>query len=256
MIAVVRAWLVAALDEPLVDELLVAYTEAKLKFYEGGIRLSEVEGGRFCEAAFRLLQQRTTGTYTPLGQQLNANTCIQQLANLPAAGEVDSVRLHIPRALRVVYDVRNNRDAARLGDGIDPNLQDATLVVGVVDWVLAEFVRLYGAVDPNEAQLIVQDLVTRRAPVVQDFDGFLKVLNPELSAGDFLMVLLYQRGALGASRGDLHAWVLPKMRGNMNRSIDRLVVDKAWAHDDGDLVRITESGKVYVESNHLIQPLT
>jgi hypothetical protein len=139
----VRASLAARLDASVVDELLEAYQEAKRNFYQGGQRLSAVEGGRFCEASFRLLQETTTGRFTPLGRQLNADRVTTALANLPNGAHPDSIRLHIPRALRVVYDIRNNRDTAHLGDGIDPNLQDATLVVGTLDWVLAEFVRLF-----------------------------------------------------------------------------------------------------------------
>ena len=68
-------------------------------------------------------------------------------------------------------------------DNIDPNLQDSMLVVSTLDWALAEFVRLYHTVSANEVQGIVESLVTRSAPVVQDFAGFLKLLNPGLSAG-------------------------------------------------------------------------
>jgi len=77
-----------------------------------------------------------------------------------------------------VYDIRNKRNAAHLADGIDPNFQDATLVVSVVDWILAELIRLNHSVPPDEAKKIVETIVARSAPIVQDFDGFLKVLNP------------------------------------------------------------------------------
>ena len=137
MLKIVRQGLVVSLDAVLVDELLAAYQEAKRNFYLGGLRLSAVEGGRFCEAAFRLLQQCTTGKFDPLGKQVDSDGLIKLLANIPAAQQPESVRLHIPRALRVVYDIRNKRDNAHLADGIDPNLQDASLVVAILDWVVA-----------------------------------------------------------------------------------------------------------------------
>ena len=86
------------------------------------------------------------------------------------------MRIHIPRALRLVYDIRNKRDVAHLGDGIDPNLQDATMVASVLDWVLAEFIRLYHNVTANVAQQLVSEIVTRAVPVIQDFNGFPKSL--------------------------------------------------------------------------------
>ncbi len=204
--AQIRAGLVASLIPKLVDELLEAYAEAKQNFYAGELRLSAVEGGRFCEAAFRLLQEAGGLPVTPLSQKLETDAVITALANLKSADANDSVRLHNPRALRVVYDVRNKRDAAHLGDGIDPNLQDATLVATVLDWVLAEFVRLYHNVAADEAQRMVENLVTRKAPAVETVGNFLKVLNPNLKAGDYLLLLLYHRGREGATREELATW--------------------------------------------------
>lgn len=252
MLQTVRKGLVASLDAGLTDELLAAYQEAKRNFYLGGLRLSAVEGGRFCEAAFRILQQRTTGNFDALGKQVDSDALIKRLANIPAVDQPESVRLHIPRALRVVYDIRNKRDNAHLADGIDPNLQDASLVVAVLDWVLAEFVRLYHSVTPNEARNMVEDIVTRIAPAVEDFDGFLKVLRTNLGASDFMLLLLYQSGPQGATFADLESWARPKMRSNLRRTLTSLEHEKAYVHGKNDTFRITRSGQQYVEANRLL----
>jgi hypothetical protein len=249
----IRDGLATQIPAQLVDELLTAYTEAKRNFYLGGLRLSEVEGGRFSEAAFRILQERTTGKFTPLNKQIKSDSIILDLSNLPYGSHPDSLRLHIPRALRVVYDIRNNRDAAHLADGIDPNLQDATLVVSVLDWVLAELVRLYHSVSANEAQRIVQNLVTRRAPAVQDFNGFLKVLNPHLPAGDHCLLLLYQRGSFGATFDELSSWARPPMRKNLNKTLYRLIHEKAFVHVESGKFQVTETGIKEVEKRRLFE---
>ena len=227
-LSTIRSGLAAAYDAKLVDELLEAYTEAKRNYYAGGLRLSAVEGGRFCEAAFRILQQRTTNAFTPLGKQLDTEKLISQLANTQPAAQPESIRLHIPRTLRLVYDIRNKRDAAHLADGIDPNVQDASLVIGAIDWVLAEFVRLHHSIPANEAQRVVETLVTRSAPVVESFGTFLKVLNPKLSAPNFVLVLLYQVGKQGATYEQLYEWVSPKMRSNMRTTLRRLEHERAF----------------------------
>jgi hypothetical protein len=234
--------------------LLHAYEDAKSNYYLGGLRLSAVEGGRFCEAAFRLLQHRAFGRFDPIGKPLDTETLIKDLAKLAARSQPPAIRLHIPRALRVVYDVRNNRDAAHLADGIDPNLQDATLVIGVLDWVLAEFVRLHHNVTPNEARRMVDDLVTRKAPVIQDFDGFLKVLRADLTAGPRCLVLLYQRGSDGATYDELYSWVKSAMRANLRRTLGMLANDKSWVHESGDLYKITRSGQQEVEKRDWLDP--
>lgn len=253
MLQTVRAGLAGPNNPKLVDELLEAYVEAKRNYYLGGLRLSAVEGGRFCEASFRMLEQRKTGRYTPLGRQLDTERLIQALANLPAPAQPESVRLHIPRALRVVYDIRNKRDAAHLADGIDPNMQDATIVVSVLDWVLAEFVRLHHGVSANEAQRIVESLVTRRAPGVQDFAGFPKVLNPGLSASDHILLLLYQRAAQGSLFPELDRWARPPMRTNLRRTLAQLVDDRAFVHFDGAKYYITATGIREVEMRKLYE---
>ena len=247
-----RDRLAASLNASLVDELLAAYQEAKRNHYLGGHRLSAVEGGRFCEAAYRILQDVTTGSFTPPGRPLNADKVTRQLAARPVGSAPDSIRLHIPRALRVIYDVRNNRDAAHLADGIDSNVQDSTLVVAILDWILAEFVRIYHGAKPAEALELITGLVRRRAPVIEDFDGFLKVLNPKLRAGDHCLVLLYQRGGLGATYEELKEWARPTMRGHLRRTLDRLEHSLALVHCENGKYQITIAGQREVETRRLL----
>lgn len=252
MRALIQAQLSASLEPKLVMELLDAHSEAKKNYYLGGLRLSEVEGGRFCEAAFRILEQITTRAFTPLGTQINTEQLINRLRQNPDGTFHDSVRLHIPRALRLVYDIRNQRDAAHLADGIDPNLQDATLVINTIDWILAELIRLYHNVSADEASKIVNDIVEREAPIIQDFDGFLKVLNPKLQAGDFCLVLLYHRGSSGATLQEITEWVRPSMRKNIRVTLFRLTNDKDFLHFDGAKYFITRLGEIEIEKRKLI----
>lgn len=255
MRSAIETQLASKLDAKLVVELLDAHAEAKRNFYLGGFRLSAVEGGRFCEAAFRLLQDITEGKYTPLSKTLpKTDVLIAQLSNLDSSKFNDAVRLHIPRSLRLVYDIRNKRDTAHLSDGIDPNHQDATLVVSVIDWVLAEFIRLYHNVPANTASDMVNGIVKRLAPVVQDFNGFLKVLNPKLAASDHCTVLLYQRGEAGATYNELLHWARAPMRTNLKRTLDALVEKKDYAHFSGSRYFITQHGEQYVEQKNLITP--
>ena len=254
MLAQIEAGLKSKFDSKLVEELLAAYQDAKNNFYTVGLRLSAVEGGRFCEAAFRMLEQETTGRFTSLNRSIDTEKIIKALVDVPTADAPDAVRIHIPRALRVVYDIRNKRDAAHLADGIDPNLQDGTLIVSILDWVLAEFVRLHHNVSAGEAQRIVDGLVTRKVPAIQDFCGFLKVLNPKLGVSLRILLVLFERGKTGATLGEITAWVRPSMRPNLARALDQLVNIKAFLHFDESSYFITQSGIAEVERLKLHQP--
>jgi hypothetical protein len=186
---------------------------------------------------------------------LDTERLSRQLGSLPSAAQPKSIRLHIPRALRVVYDIRNNRDTAHLADGIDPNIQDANLVIAVLNWVMAEFVRLFHGVSPDEAETIVDNLSQRRAPVIQQFGKIPRVLRTDLRAGDYILVLLYHMDKKGARYRELYEWVRPSMRGNLRRTL-KVLDDKAFLHEVADTFYITLTGKQYVEDGQLLRPLS
>lgn len=248
---VVRSGLSRSLDPTVVERLIATYEELKENYYLGGHRLSEVEAGRFCEAVVRLLQQSATGTFIPLSGRIDVDRELRRIENMTSSSE--SIRLHIPRAIRLIYGIRSKRDAAHLNDGIDPNVQDSTLVAGVADWIMAELVRLHNNVSPAEAAAIVQDLVQTKAPLVQDFDGYLKVLDPDLPAGDHILLLLYQCGNRGASGKQLNDWSKPNMRSNLKRTLDRLVYQKAWVHEEDGHYIITIAGRIEISSRTLMR---
>lgn len=249
----IRKALEEAYDPGLADELLAAYHEAKRNFYLGGHRLSEVEGGRFCEAAYRILQFRARGTFTPLGANLRTDQVELELSKIPPGAQPKSVRIYVPRALRVVYDIRNSRNAAHLADGIDAGLQDATLVVTVLDWVLAEFIRLSGRIAPPEAYRLIEGLVTREVPVIQEFGSVPMVLRPDLRAGDHVLVLLYHNAPNPVATSLLADWVPASMVKNLNRTLNTLQAKALVRVADGR-AQITYAGQRYVDTRSLLRP--
>lgn len=246
-----RGFVASAVPTELVDELFEAFSEAKRRFYRDDLRPSEIEGARFSEAVFRIMEWATTQTYTPLGNDLpKVPTLMGRLEQATTAP--DSVRFHIPRTLRLIYDVRNKRDVAHLGDGIDPNRQDATLVVRNMEWVMAELVRLYHNVSAKEAHDIIADLVSKDVPLIQVFDGFPRILKP-LRASDHALVLLYWRGGNGATYEELHAWARAPMRANLRRTLKALD-EKDLIHLQSDKYLLTRLGEADVEQRTLLEP--
>ena len=250
----IRKALLAKFPVKVVDELLGCYEEQKRNLLLGNLRPNEVEGGRFAEAAFRLLQSFAGLSVTALGQPLDTERVIRELQNIPTArGIPDSVRLHIPRALRVVYDIRNNRDAAHLADGIDPNLQDSTLVSAILDWILAELVRLAEGLSPEEAFSLVSSIMVRRIPAVEDIQGLLKTLRPSLGPGDRALLLLYHRADSGADEREISGWLKPSQRGNLKRTLRQLEHDRDLIALVNGRLRITRRGILEIERRGLAE---
>ena len=55
-VRVEQGFIAAGIPAELVKELLEAFAEAKRRFYRDDLRPSEIEGARFSEAVFRILE--------------------------------------------------------------------------------------------------------------------------------------------------------------------------------------------------------
>lgn len=235
----------------VVDETLGAFVEAKRRFRRGDLRPQAVEGGRFSEGVLRLMQADATGACTPLSdRRFKAEAVINQLSGETTA--LDSVRLHIPRAIRLIYDIRNSRDTGHLRDGIDPNLQDASLVVSCMDWVLAEMVRFAHNVPADDAQSIIADIVKKELPVIEMFEGA-PVLLKELRPRDHAAALLYWAGDDGAQLSDLRSWTPAGRRKNLRRTLEDLS-SELLIHLGESKTKLTARGFRYVEEKRLLEP--
>jgi hypothetical protein len=184
---------ITALAGPeLGERLLTEYDEILNRFACGDHRPTELSGGRFAEAAFRICQAACGLSVTPLGRALpRSDVLCSQFENVPTAQANESYRIHLPRALRMIYDFRNKRDVAHLGTDVSPNFPDSSLVIAVADWVLAEFVRLTFKCSPAEAQTIVDSLADRRLPLVWQQGEIIRVLDTELGFREKTLAVLY-----------------------------------------------------------------
>jgi len=141
---------------------------------------------------------------------------------------------------------------AHLGDGIDPNQQDATLIIRNMEWVLAELVRLFHNVSPTRAHGIIVDLVSKEVPLIQVFEGYPRVLK-QLKASAHLLVLLYWCGKDGATYEQLRAWARSPMRANLKRTLGDLD-EKDLLHLLRDRYLLTQLGEREVERRGLLEP--
>lgn len=116
---------------------------------------------------------------------------------------------------------------------------------------MAEFVRVYHNVSPDETHRIIVDVVSKDIPVIQEFDGFPRILK-ELRASDYILVLLYWCGSAGTTGDELLSWVRPKMRANLMRTINQL--DQKPRSCEGELIKLTRKGEQHVEDAKLVEP--
>jgi hypothetical protein len=175
----------ADLRNPLIDE----YNNIIQNYMERRWSPAELSGGRFCEIVYTIISGFASGTYLPTSQKpQNFVLACRNLENNTSVPR--SFQILIPRILPALYEIRNNRNVGHIGGDVDPNHMDATAVVSMSSWIMGELVRVFHKVSVQEAQEIVDSLVERRIPLVWNIAGMKRVLDPNLSLKDQILLLI------------------------------------------------------------------
>ena len=182
----------AAIPNGLRKPLLAAYNEIAVNFREHKWEPSELNGGKFCEVVYTILRGYIDSGY-PAGPAKPPNM-VDACKDLEKADQnrfPRSVRIQIPRVLVALYEIRNNRNVGHVGADVDPNHMDASVVLAMAQWVMAELVRIFHRTDTKTATETVDALVERTLPVVWEIGGVRRVLEPSLKWRPKMLLLLY-----------------------------------------------------------------
>ena len=193
MLENIRNVLEAKYPVELVGVLLRSYLEIRRNYVLGKYEASELSGGKFVESCVRILQFETdpSQNYAPLGSSIRNMIDILRAFGRTSANIHDSYRLHIPRVLMGVYNIRNRRGVGHLGGDVNANLMDATYIASAANWVLAELYRLAQGESPEESMRVIQRIVTPKIPLVYEIGDVKRVLNPRLPYKEKILLLLY-----------------------------------------------------------------
>lgn len=235
----------AGLREPLLDE----FNKVARNFREGRWEPAELNGGKLCEIVYTILRGHVDGTFD--AKPSKPSNMVDACRGLEkATGFPRSVRVQIPRMLVALYEVRNNRNVGHVGSDVNPNRMDASVVLGLSQWIMAELVRIFHSISTDEAARVVEGLVERTLPLLWKVGSVTRVLMPGLSAKDKALALLY--GAVGPQQV---RWIVDSIE-YKNASQFRTTILKA-AHKAkliefdarADTVELSPLGLKYVEEN-------
>jgi len=149
---------------------------------------ANAKAGKFVEAALKAAWSET-GKPVPAGKAFSAGNIMDLLAKETALST--SLRLTIPRACRFVYEIASNRGARHDADEVAANEMDASAVVSLCSWVLAEMVSYaQKGMDLDEAKAAVDGLMRRKYPFMERIDGriYVDIAN---SAREAALLILY-----------------------------------------------------------------
>lgn len=178
----------AAIPDGLREPLLAEYGSIVQNFAENRWSPSELSGGKFCEIVYTILDGFARSSYAAMPSKPRAFD--QACRGLESNGHVPrSFQILIPRLLPALFEVRNNRGVGHAGSDVDPNHMDAVFVMSSCSWVMAELVRVFHGISTAEAQKIVDGLVERRVSMLWVGQDMKRVLDPEMSLRDQVLLL-------------------------------------------------------------------
>jgi len=239
------------LPPSLRDELLLAYNQILRNYREGRWEPSELNAGKFCEVVYSVLRGHVDGSF-PMNASKPSNM-VDSCRLLEASTSFPrSVRIQIPRMLVALYEIRNNRGVGHVGGDVNPNHMDATCVLYMCKWILADLVRIFHNIDTIAAQNVVENIVDKILPIVWVVDDKLRVLDTSLKMKDKTLVLLYHKAG-SVQESDLAAWVEHTNPTVYRRDILRVAHrDKLIEYDPGTKkVQLSPKGIEYVEKKIL-----
>jgi hypothetical protein len=182
-----------AIPSSLRDPLLSEYRSIIQNFFEHRWSPSELSGGKICEIVYTILDGHAKGTYAakPIKPPnfLIACRALENNSQVPRGFQI-----FIPRLLPALYEVRNNRGVGHAGGDVDPNHMDATLVVSMCNWIMAELVRVFHNLTTGEAQALVDALAERTIPIIWEGENVKRVLDTALSLRDQILMLAGSSG--------------------------------------------------------------
>lgn len=194
-----------ALPAGLRNDLLGSFQEIVRNFSERRWEPAELNGGKLCEAAFSVVRGLADNSMPQRASKppnmVDACRAMERETALPR-----SVRIQIPRMILALYEVRNNRGVGHAGGDVDPNEMDATAVLYMSKWIVAELVRVLHTVSTEDASAIVEAIIERQSPLIWRSGDIRRVLRTDLTRKqNSLLLMLSEPG--GVSEADLVRWL-------------------------------------------------
>ena len=197
----VRALLVKEFESRHVDACLKHFVAATEKFIAEDWDAVALKAGKFVEATTKCLMIRC-GKTPPAARKFSAGQELRQLEQLGTMPDV--LRIVIPKACIFVYEIVNNRGGRHDAGDVDANAMDATVVMPILSWVLAELVRFSSAGgDTRSAATLIEELTRKVAPFFEDIDGRTYVNRSRVKVSDLALLLLYSSYPRRMKRQDL-----------------------------------------------------
>jgi hypothetical protein len=239
MLNEIKTELASHINSDIVNEMLSHYEVLKTSFRLQDWEKCLLRGGKFSETVMKAIHFIRTSN---VAQRISVDAEINEVskrADLP-----ESIRLLIPRAIRMLYDYRNRRGGAH--GSFDPNAMDCSVVAPIADWIVGELVRLYCVTDPERAMNFVAGISAKSVPIVERIEEDYIVLRRGSSARQEISLILYTRYPTRTATNQLIKWIPNHSASNIRLTLANMRKAKL-VHFNSDDYILTTAGIRAVE---------
>ncbi len=234
-----------AIPQNIVVELEAEFQKLHTQYFLGNWEPSQLDGGRFAEHVFRIIEYKQKKTFTSIGTtipRLSIYNSASQDTMLP-----ESIRFHVLKLADLILDFRNKRNVAHPGT-VNVNEMDSAFVVQAANWIVAELIRLETQMSPENAQAEIKKIIERKVPIIEEIGGRLKCLNPSLDVKQKALVFCYQKYPAPISLNDIFDWTEYSNKSVLSKQLADLNADGRIDFRNNAAV-LTKKGLLWVEKN-------
>ena len=215
--------LAAIVDPAFADAVIDSYVEMQQRFLAGDWQPTELDGGRLCEAVARAVYQMDSGTATH--SQLPKEICekLEDDKNVRAHVLSQADRLHMCRAIGLVYKFRSSRGSVHISPHYSADFMDSMLTVHAGKWILAEFLRLAWTKDKTLIAETIAQIVQLEFSLIHELEGVPLVLDENVSAPVEILLLLNHADGHKLTREQLTAQCKNNASAAVSTAITRLM---------------------------------
>lgn len=232
--------------ERLIEEYRVVKREHLLSDYEKAI----LHSAKVSDLILALIKNKVTGANVDI-DNIYFNKFLDEILKYPKQSAEDVIlTLAIPRVSETIYTIRSKKNVAHVKT-IDPNFIDSSYCVSACNWMLSELVLLFLKVDVNEAKELIDSILTKKAPTVEEFeDGSIVILRKGLSISKEISLALYHYYPKRLSNQDLIELLKVVTSSNIYTNLYHLENERL-IHRTSDGSKLTKLGIKYVEDEVL-----
>lgn len=228
----------AGLHEESVERLLHNFEDMRFHLANENYTEAGAHVGNFCENLANIIIKET-------GEEVNPHIGVDNFLN-GLNGQFsddldDAVRITIPNAMRIAYDLRNKRDSVHVNLEVPVNHSDTQTAVRLCTWMLSELLRVYGSEDDvDQIASHIEAFAAPNTPYIDDYNGKRLVMSQELDVREEILVHLQAIGR-EVDAETLADWIIESDVHSVKSTLGRLKQSRKVHYEDGT-AKITPLG--------------